>query len=456
VSGNDLVNLNSLELVNTILTGMVTTITGTPTVAQTTSGTYRINNIVYTLGSNTNTTIPAQDASQWRYTILYINTSGTITAANGSLSNDPIPPLPSIPANTLDIAEILIPPIGNPITVGGGGKKGSGTTANPLQLAYGFTGAPISFNGLATVVAKIDTSKLQTVLNFFPKGDTRYQKILVSGTNIKTINGISLLGSGNLSVITSPAGSDKQIQYDSLGHFSANPNFVFDYTHNRLNIGQPNSALVGGSASIVGELRLLSDSSSGATRYTILPQSGSLRYATNTTEIMTMGARGGISVNPYGFPPDSAYLQALADTSASTRIFSVKAYNVSGSETIKIFSIRGNGNIYWHEPNTGTPGDSIMVHHSNGKLGLVPSSYYATSTGSLTSSNFVTAEVPSGSINSSNTSFTLANTPVTGTVKVYRNGLRQIVGTDYTISGTTITYLYAPTTGDSIVTDYQK
>jgi len=76
--------------------------------------------------------------------------------------------------------------------------------------------------------------------------------------------------------------------------------------------------------------------------------------------------------------------------------------------------------------------------------------------GGLSASNFVTAEVPSGSINSSNTAFTLANTPTAGTVKIYRNGQRQIVGTDYTISGTAITYLYAPTTGDSLIADYLK
>jgi hypothetical protein len=71
---------------------------------------------------------------------------------------------------------------------------------------------------------------------------------------------------------------------------------------------------------------------------------------------------------------------------------------------------------------------------------------------------FVDEEIPSGSINSSNTTFTLANTPIAGSVKVYLNGLRQRVGAgnDFTISGSTITYLTAPATGDWLVVDYRK
>lgn len=81
----------------------------------------------------------------------------------------------------------------------------------------------------------------------------------------------------------------------------------------------------------------------------------------------------------------------------------------------------------------------------------------AVSTG-LTNSNFVDSETPSGSINGSNTTFTLANTPVTGSVHLYLNGYRQNAGSgnDYTISGSTITYLTAPLTGEVLLADYRK
>lgn len=70
--------------------------------------------------------------------------------------------------------------------------------------------------------------------------------------------------------------------------------------------------------------------------------------------------------------------------------------------------------------------------------------------------NFVYSEVPTGLINGANTSFALASTPKAGTARVYMNGVRQQAGAgnDYTISGSTITYLAAPLTGDILLVDY--
>lgn len=76
--------------------------------------------------------------------------------------------------------------------------------------------------------------------------------------------------------------------------------------------------------------------------------------------------------------------------------------------------------------------------------------------GGLTASNFVYGEVPSGSINSSNVTYTLANTPTAGTVNVFLNGSRQTVTTNYTVSGTTVTFTFPPQTGDTIAINYMK
>jgi hypothetical protein len=72
--------------------------------------------------------------------------------------------------------------------------------------------------------------------------------------------------------------------------------------------------------------------------------------------------------------------------------------------------------------------------------------------------NFVVRETPSGTINGSNVTFTLANTPVSGTEQIYLNGILQEsgAGNDYTISGATITYLTAPATGDRLKATYMK
>lgn len=75
--------------------------------------------------------------------------------------------------------------------------------------------------------------------------------------------------------------------------------------------------------------------------------------------------------------------------------------------------------------------------------------------------NRVQSEVPSGSINSSNTGFTVANTPnanVTNPVDLYLNGslLQPGSGNDYTLSGASITMLFAPATGDKLLANYWK
>lgn len=74
----------------------------------------------------------------------------------------------------------------------------------------------------------------------------------------------------------------------------------------------------------------------------------------------------------------------------------------------------------------------------------------------LTTTKYINRETPSGSVNSSNTTFTLANTPVSGSEMVFLNGVLQNpgAGNDYTISGGTITYLTAPTTGDILRVTY--
>jgi len=78
--------------------------------------------------------------------------------------------------------------------------------------------------------------------------------------------------------------------------------------------------------------------------------------------------------------------------------------------------------------------------------------------GTLSNSNFVDNETPSGTINGSNVTFTLAFTPTAGSEHLYLNGVLQNPGggNDYTISGATITYNNAPQTGDVLLVSYRK
>lgn len=65
-------------------------------------------------------------------------------------------------------------------------------------------------------------------------------------------------------------------------------------------------------------------------------------------------------------------------------------------------------------------------------------------------------ETPSGTINGSNTDFTLANIPnPASSLKVFRGGARQRIDEDYTLSGATISFTFAPVSGEIILCDYR-
>jgi hypothetical protein len=71
---------------------------------------------------------------------------------------------------------------------------------------------------------------LQNALN--AKQDT-----LVSGTNIKTINSTSILGSGNLLITASAAGTNTQVQFNDNGSIGGDAGLTYDKTTNNLIVG---------------------------------------------------------------------------------------------------------------------------------------------------------------------------------------------------------------------------
>lgn len=93
-------------------TGLVTTIVSTNAV--TTAGNWYIAGVHYSKGTTTTTALEAQDATLFREDILYATTSNTILKAVGVLGADYT--APSIPDNTIAIADIFISPTGTSVT----------------------------------------------------------------------------------------------------------------------------------------------------------------------------------------------------------------------------------------------------------------------------------------------------------------------------------------------------
>ena len=160
---------------------------------------------------------------------------------------------------------------------------------------------------------------------------TTLQPTLVSGTNIKTINGASLLGSGNIPVVTSPSGVSGAIQFSNGSAFASDAsNLFWDDTNNYLGIGTNTPSVqleVQNNARIRGGLNLngsLSNSSTG------IVDINALTYVNGVSGFVGVG----IST-----PSARLHIKGSGSTSATT---SLLVQNSAGTEMLKV---RDDGNI---------------------------------------------------------------------------------------------------------------
>lgn len=125
----------------------------------------------------------------------------------------------------------------------GGGGGGSGTVTS-VSIATGTTGTNVNATGTVTTAGTLTVNiPTASATNTGKLSNTDWsafnakQAALVSGTNIKTINGSSVLGSGDLTVSGTPSGSTGYIQFNTSGAFNSDADLFWDNTNKRLGIG---------------------------------------------------------------------------------------------------------------------------------------------------------------------------------------------------------------------------
>jgi hypothetical protein len=94
----------------------------------------------------------------------------------------------------------------------------------------------------------------------------------------------------------------------------------------------------------------------------------------------------------------------------------------------------------------GSPTDCVHVDGSSGPCG------------GADAPSFVDGDAPAGIVDGSNTAFGLSAVPdPTSSLAVYRNGMLQKIGQDYTLSGNTVTFVRAatPQPGDTLLASYR-
>jgi hypothetical protein len=131
-------------------------------------------------------------------------------------------------------------------------------------------------------------------------------------------------------------------------------------------------------------------------------------------------------------------------SASSTR--SIDADSITSSDKTKTFTLPSSSQTL-----TGASDPSVFTNKSisgaTNTLTLLP-----------IGANIV-QEIPSGTVNGTNTTFILSNTPpANSAVVLTMNGLTLVQGSgnDYTISGATITMLSAPATGQKLYAVYSK
>lgn len=182
--------------------------------------------------------------------------------------------------------------------------------------------------------------------------------------------------------------------------------------------------------------------SNGRTQFTeywaIPPSNVGLRLR----DVRIQGPLGGNSTAP---PVNTAIL--IPDVSGLREELDARPIKGVGFSISRVAMINENGAL---EGVLGNLGDCVKVDGTSGACGTG---------GSGSGPVFVDAEMPTGAVDGSNNVFTLSGSPIPSvSLQVFRNGILQRTGVDYSLTGATVTFLSGaiPQSGDVVQTYYRK
>jgi hypothetical protein len=268
-------------------------------------------------------------------------------------------PTISMPAATTSVSGYLTSTDWNTFNSKGSGTITSVTGTAPVVSSGGTTPA-ISMAAANTSVNGYLTSTDWTTFN-------GKQAALVSGTNIKTINTNSILGSGDLTISGTPSGSTTQVQYNSSGAFAGSANLTFDGTN--LTAGGVNTPNTFGFKNRVINGNMAIDQRNVGASFTVT-STGALQYTldrwaatSNVSSKFSVQQNSGSVTPPTGFTNYLGVVSLAATTPGSSDYYMLRqileGYNVSdlgfGTANAKTITVS-----FWVRSSlTGTFGGSL-------------------------------------------------------------------------------------------------
>jgi hypothetical protein len=232
-----------------------------------------------------------------------------------------------------------------PITAGTAPKitfdaKGLVTSGDSLDETDLPTG--INANKIGTgVVSSTEFGYLDGVTSAIQTQINSKQATLVSGTNIKTINSTSLLGSGDIAISANPSGVSGAIQFSNGSAFASDAaNLFWDDTNKRLGIGTnaPTTALQinYSSATLNG---ILINQTGGVGNFSNIgfANGGTIRSTfgmnLNTGEVRWFNASGGYFATIYGGGSEAMRIDASRNVGIGTASALARTHIVGSGST---------------------------------------------------------------------------------------------------------------------------
>jgi hypothetical protein len=177
-------------------------------------------------------------------------------------------------------------------------------------------------------------------------GNIAVQETLVSGTNIKTLNNTSLLGSGNITLTANPSGVSGAIQFSNGSAFASDAaNLFWDDTNNRLGVGTnaPTQALeIAGGSILLSNAQSLKFKNSSGTAFDVLRL----------------------------FSDNSTYLDAVNDVNIRPNNGASNAIVVKSSGNIGVYELSPSARLHIKGSGSTSATTSLLVQNSAGRTAL--------------------------------------------------------------------------------------